>query len=88
METPLNRPTESINPALGMPSGDAPSRRRYLWSTLLATGPLILLILNWNRALDQAIIYDPLVHVLITLVASLLGVVLDCFAKPSWVTRR
>jgi signal transduction histidine kinase len=76
METQLGRPTESINPVLGMPAGAAPLRRRYLWLALLAAGPLALLILIWNRALDQAILHDPLAHVLITLVASLLGVVL------------
>src|SRR5439155_7349390 len=43
---------------------------------LLAAGPLVLLILNWNPAIDQTTLHDPLTHVLITLVASLLGVVL------------
>ncbi len=76
METQLSRPTESINPALEMPAGTAPARRRYLWLALLASGPLVLLILNWNPALDQPTLHDPLAHVLITLVASLLGVVL------------
>ena len=55
---------------------DAISGRRYLWLLLLAAGPVALLILNWNRALDQATLHDPLAHVLITLVASLLGVIL------------
>jgi len=76
METQLSRPTESINPALETPAGTAPARRRYLWLALLASGPLVLLILNWNPALDQPTLHDPLAHVLITLVASLLGVVL------------
>ncbi|MEP7188852.1 MAG: HAMP domain-containing sensor histidine kinase [Roseiflexaceae bacterium] len=76
METQLNRSPEPINSALGMPAGSTPSRWRYLWPALLAAGPLILLILIWDRALDQTIIHDPLIHVLITLVASLLGVIL------------
>ena len=76
METRLSRPTESINPALEIPGGGSPSRRYYLWLVLLAAGPVALLILNWNRALDQVTLHDPLAHVLITLVASLLGVVL------------
>ncbi|MDQ2996051.1 MAG: hypothetical protein M3R61_03190 [Chloroflexota bacterium] len=76
MATQLNRSPEPINSALGMPAGSTPSRWRYLWPALLVAGPLILLILIWNRALDQTIIHDPLIHVLITLVASLLGVIL------------
>lgn len=76
METQLSRPTESTNPALGMPAGASPSRRRYLWLALLAAGPVALLILTWNSALDQAILHDPLAHILITLIASLLGVIL------------
>jgi signal transduction histidine kinase len=76
METQLSLPTESINPALGMPAGTAPSLQRYLWLALLAAGPLVLLILNWNPALNRTILHDPLSHVLITLVASLLGVIL------------
>jgi signal transduction histidine kinase len=76
METQLSRPTESINPALGMPAGATPSRWRYLWLALLAAGPLVLLILIWNPALDQATLHSPIAHVLITLVAALLGVIL------------
>jgi signal transduction histidine kinase len=76
METRLSAPAESIDPSFGMPAGATPSHRRYFWPVLLAAGPLILLTLVWDRALDQAIIHDPLVHVLITLVASMLGVIL------------
>src|SRR5690349_5940874 len=76
MQTRLGRPAESINTALELPAGARPSRRRYLWLALLAAGPLILLILVWNRALDRSFIHDPFIHVLITLVASVLGVVL------------
>ena len=76
METQLNQPTESANPVPEMPANAISSRRRYLWLPLLVVGPLILLILNWNPALNQSILHDPLVHVQITLVASLLGVIL------------
>src|SRR5690242_965836 len=76
METQLSRPPESSDPALEIPAGAAPPRRRYLWLALLAAGPVILLVLNRNPALDQAMIHDPLTHVLITMVASLLGVIL------------
>ena len=76
MQTPIIRPTDASNPALGTPAGAAPSRRRYIWLALLATGPLTLLILIWNPALDQAMLHDPLTHLIITLVGSLLGVIL------------
>jgi two-component system, OmpR family, sensor kinase len=74
METQLSRSTESINPTLGKPAGTP--LRAYLWLALLAAGPLILFILNWNPALNRTILHDPLVHVQITLTASLLGVIL------------
>ena len=76
IETQLDRPTESINPALGRPASTTPSRWRYLWLALLAAGPLLLLLLMWDPALDQVIIHDPTTHVLVTIIASLLGVVL------------
>jgi signal transduction histidine kinase len=76
MQTRLSRPAESIDPSLELPSGATLSRQRSLWLALLLAGPLILLTLVWNPALDQAIIHDPLTHVLITLFASVLGVIL------------
>jgi two-component system, OmpR family, sensor kinase len=74
METQLSRSTESLNPTLGKPAG-APLRP-YLWLALVAAGPLALFILSWNPALNRTILHDPLVHVQITLTASLLGVIL------------
>jgi signal transduction histidine kinase len=76
METNLNSPPESIKPASGLPAGAALTRQYYLRLALLTAGPLALLLLKWNPALDQKILHDPLTHVVITLVASLLGVVL------------
>jgi signal transduction histidine kinase len=76
METQLSDPNESVNSALRMQAIAVPSRRCYRWLPLLAAGPLALLILNWNPALNQTILHDPLAHVQITLVASLLGVIL------------
>src|SRR5687768_9356922 len=77
MQTQLSRPTDANNPALGAPADAAPSRRRrYIWLALLAAGPLALLILTWNPALDRVILHDPLTHLMSTLVGSLLGVIL------------
>jgi signal transduction histidine kinase len=76
METQLNRPTESSNPVPEIPANATPARRCYFWLPLLVAGPLLLLILNLNPALNRSILHDPLVHVQITLIASLLGIIL------------
>jgi signal transduction histidine kinase len=77
MQAHFGGSSEQINPAVDLPAVAAPSRRPpYIWQALLATGPLFLIARAWLPGLDQPIIHDPLVHVLVTIVASILGVIL------------
>src|SRR6185503_16429984 len=77
MQAHLGGSSEQINPAVDLPAVAAPSRRPpYIWQALLATGPLFLIARAWLPGLDQPIIHDPLVHVVVTIVASILGVIL------------
>jgi signal transduction histidine kinase len=76
MQTQASAPAEVSGPTLDAPAGGASPRRRYIWLALLAAGPLILLILLRYPSLDRPLLHDPLIHLVITLVGSLLGVFL------------
>ncbi|HEU5097550.1 MAG TPA: HAMP domain-containing sensor histidine kinase [Roseiflexaceae bacterium] len=77
MHTQASRPTEASSSAIDALVGGALSRRRrYIWLVVLAAGPLTLLILRLNPALDRVLIHDPFLHLVITLIGSLLGVFL------------
>src|SRR5690349_4079150 len=77
MQAHLGSSSEQIDPAVGLSAVAAPLRRPpYFWQALLATGPMFLRARAWLPGLDQPIIHDPLVHVLVTIVASILGVIL------------
>src|SRR5262245_1844088 len=80
METSADTTFEPSNSSTSLAQSFVPSRRRwYGWLLLLVAGPLLLLLLRFAPVLDQHLLHDPLVHVLITGSASLLGMALALF---------
>src|SRR6266545_2023893 len=77
MHTRLSIPPDPLEAPVDVPVGDARAcRPRYPWLALLLAGPLLLLVLQIFPSLDQSVFHGAPAHLLITLVASVLGVAL------------
>jgi signal transduction histidine kinase len=77
MQTQLSAPPDPINQPADPPAAGTLSWRRGAgWLVVLLAGPALLLIVRLFPELNQAMLHDPLAHLLITLVASSMGVVL------------
>jgi two-component system, OmpR family, sensor kinase len=77
MQTQIGTPPDPLNQPVELPIAASPRRvGRYGWPIVLASGPIVLLILQLFPSLDQRMLHNALGHVLITGVASILGVIL------------
>jgi signal transduction histidine kinase len=79
MGTPADTAFEPLNPSKSSEAVVPRQIRWYGWPLLLVAGPLLLLLLRLVPALDQHILHNPLIHVVITGSASLLGTALALF---------
>jgi hypothetical protein len=76
MQTQLPAPSDSINSAAELASTATSRQNQAGWLALLAAGPILLLVLRLFPALDREMLHNPTGHLLITLTAALLGVIL------------
>src|SRR5262245_54235280 len=79
MRTPIDTIPEPLRAPVSLSQTVARPPRWYGWLLLLAAGPLLLLLLRLDPALDQHVLHNSLVHVLIAGGASFLGMMLALF---------